>query len=116
MDRLVSSPHFVPPTAPLDADVTVLEPAPCPRGAPAAAMATAPFSYAPFCAQAFDKYAKVAKIGQGTFGEVFKARSRQDPSQVVALKKVLMENEREGFPITAIREITLLQQLKPRNP
>ena len=46
---------------------------------------------------------KIAKIGQGTFGEVFKARSRTDPKKIVALKKVLMENEKEGFPITALR-------------
>ena len=42
-------------------------------------------------------------ILQGTFGEVFKARSRSDPKKIVALKKVLMENEKEGFPITALR-------------
>ena len=40
---------------------------------------------------------------QGTFGEVFKARSRTDPKKIVALKRVLMENEKEGFPITALR-------------
>ena len=42
----------------------------------------------------------MAKIGQGTFGEVWKAKCSQT-NRVVALKKVLMENEREGFPITA---------------
>ena len=50
-----------------------------------------------------DKYEKIAKIGQGTFGEVFKARSRSDPKKIVALKKVLMDNQKEGFPITALR-------------
>ncbi|CAG2183292.1 unnamed protein product, partial [Oppiella nova] len=40
----------------------------------------------------------------GTFGEVFKAKHRQT-RKIVALKKVLMENEKEGFPITALREI-----------
>ena len=34
---------------------------------------------------------------------------------MVALKKVLMENEREGFPITALREIKILQQLRHEN-
>lgn len=33
----------------------------------------------------------------------------------MALKKVLMENEREGFPITALREIKILQKLKNEN-
>lgn len=56
----------------------------------------------------------MAKIGQGTFGEVWKARCVQS-NRVVALKKVLMENEREGFPITALREIKILQQLRHEN-
>jgi serine/threonine protein kinase len=33
----------------------------------------------------------------------------------VALKKVLMENEKEGFPITALREIKILQLLRHEN-
>jgi len=68
----------------------------------------------PFCAR-IDKYEKIAKIGQGTFGEVFKARCRTDRSKIVALKKVLMENEKEGFPITALREIRILQLLNHDN-
>lgn len=35
--------------------------------------------------------------------------------QVVALKKVRLENEREGFPITAVREIKILRQLDHKN-
>lgn len=67
----------------------------------------------PYC-QEVGKYEKLAKIGQGTFGEVFKARHRET-RKVVALKKVLMENEKEGFPITALREIKILQLLKHEN-
>jgi len=69
----------------------------------------------PYCMRQADKYEKIAKIGQGTFGEVFKARSRTDPKKIVALKKVLMENEKEGFPITALREIRILQLLNHDN-
>jgi len=68
----------------------------------------------PFCAR-IDKYEKIAKIGQGTFGEVFKARCKTDGSKIVALKKILMENEKEGFPITALREIRILQLLNHEN-
>jgi cyclin-dependent kinase 9 len=68
----------------------------------------------PYAAK-IDKYEKIAKIGQGTFGEVFKARCRTDKNRIVALKKVLMENEKEGFPITALREIRILQLLKHNN-
>ncbi|MEE6527676.1 hypothetical protein FKM82_029230, partial [Ascaphus truei] len=46
--------------------------------------------------------------------EVFKAKHRQTGKKV-ALKKVLMENEKEGFPITALREIKILQLLKHEN-
>uniref|UniRef100_A0A8D2NMP9 Cyclin dependent kinase 9 n=1 Tax=Zosterops lateralis melanops TaxID=1220523 RepID=A0A8D2NMP9_ZOSLA len=48
------------------------------------------------------------------YREVFKAKHRQTGKKV-ALKKVLMENEKEGFPITALREIKILQLLKHEN-
>ena len=34
---------------------------------------------------------------------------------MVALKKVRLENEKEGFPITAVREIKILRQLNHSN-
>lgn len=67
-----------------------------------------------YCPDKQKKYKATAKIGQGTFGEVWKAKCTVT-GRVVALKKVLMENEREGFPITALREIKILQQLKNEN-
>lgn len=42
---------------------------------------------------------------------VFMAKERKT-NEIVALKKVRMDNEKEGFPITAIREIKILQKLK----
>ena len=48
------------------------------------------------------------------FSEVFKARCKRT-GKMVALKKILMENEKEGFPITALREVKMLQQLKHEN-
>ncbi|XP_044728460.1 cyclin-dependent kinase 9 [Chrysoperla carnea] len=69
----------------------------------------------PYCAES-SKYEKVAKIGQGTFGEVFKAKEKNTTKKIfVAMKKVLMDNEKEGFPITALREIRILQLLKHEN-
>ncbi|EXJ86493.1 CMGC/CDK protein kinase [Capronia epimyces CBS 606.96] len=55
-------------------------------------------------------YDYLGKLGEGTFGEVSKARSKKT-GQIVALKKILMHNEKDGFPITALREIKLLKQL-----
>ncbi|GBN26786.1 Cyclin-dependent kinase 13 [Araneus ventricosus] len=59
------------------------------------------------CVDVFDI---VCQIGEGTYGQVYKARDR-DTGQLVALKKVRLENEKEGFPITAVREIKILRQL-----
>lgn len=37
------------------------------------------------------------------------AREKDGDKALVALKKVKMDNEKEGFPITAIREIKILK-------
>jgi len=59
-------------------------------------------------------YEVLSKLGEGTFGEVYKARSRRTGS-IVALKKILLHNEKDGFPITALREIKLLKMLSHPN-
>ncbi|GAB1200544.1 hypothetical protein APSETT444_009917 [Aspergillus pseudonomiae] len=41
------------------------------------------------------EYEFLGKLGEGTFGEVYKARSKKDGS-TVALKKILMHNEKDG--------------------
>ncbi|KAJ5888884.1 Serine/threonine-protein kinase bur1 [Penicillium taxi] len=56
----------------------------------------------------------IDKLGEGTFGEVYKARSKKT-NTIVALKKILMHNEKDGFPITAIREIKILKILSHPN-
>uniref|UniRef100_A0A6A7FRM6 Cyclin-dependent kinase 12 n=1 Tax=Hirondellea gigas TaxID=1518452 RepID=A0A6A7FRM6_9CRUS len=71
------------------------------------------------CVDVFDI---IAQIGEGTYGHVYKARPKDVDGFVctarddmVALKKVRLENEKEGFPITAVREIKILKQLHHRN-
>ncbi|KAI9846333.1 MAG: kinase subunit of RNA polymerase II carboxy-terminal domain kinase I [Sclerophora amabilis] len=53
-------------------------------------------------------------VGSGTYGKVFKAIHVYTKNKV-ALKKIRMEGEKDGFPVTAVREIKLLQSLKHDN-
>jgi serine/threonine protein kinase len=61
-----------------------------------------------------EEYDTLEKIGEGTYGVVYKAREKQT-SRLVALKKIRLETEDEGVPSTAIREISLLRELKHPN-
>ncbi|KAG1221440.1 hypothetical protein G6F35_005989 [Rhizopus arrhizus] len=54
------------------------------------------------------------KLGEGTYGIVYKAQNRET-NEVVALKRIRLDNEEEGVPCTAIREISLLKELKHPN-
>ena len=58
-----------------------------------------------------DKYQRLEKIGEGTYGTVFKALIK-GTSKLVDLKKMKLEGEDEGVPSTAIREISLLKELQ----
>ena len=61
-----------------------------------------------------EKYAKVEKVGEGTYGVVYKCRIKET-NDFVALKKIRLENEDEGIPSTSIREISILKQLRHPN-
>lgn len=60
------------------------------------------------------KYQKLEKIGEGTYGLVYKARNRAT-NELVALKKIRLESLDEGTPSTAVREISILKQLQHVN-
>ena len=53
-------------------------------------------------------------VGSGTYGKVFKA-IHVYTKDLAALKKIRMDGEKDGFPVTAVREIKLLQSLKHEN-
>jgi cell division cycle 2-like protein len=54
-----------------------------------------------------DVFERLNKINEGTYGVVYRAKDKKT-AEVVALKKVKMEKEREGFPLTSLREINIL--------
>ena len=61
-----------------------------------------------------EAYQKLEKIGEGTYGVVYKAKNRESGA-IIALKKIRLEQEDEGVPSTAIREISLLKELQHSN-
>ncbi|XP_027343547.1 cyclin-dependent kinase G-2 isoform X2 [Abrus precatorius] len=54
-----------------------------------------------------DEFERLNKIDEGTYGVVYRAKDKKT-GEIVALKKVKMEKEKEGFPLTSLREINIL--------
>ncbi|KAJ4001146.1 Pkinase-domain-containing protein [Lentinula boryana] len=127
-NQSTEAPHFVPssnqlpPSSPKQSSVsdhgtqkTSKGPTPTPHAEepcispqPTASDAAAPPPPRP------ELYSIVGQVGEGTFGKVYKARNTITNSHV-ALKRIRMESERDGFPVTAMREIKLLQSLRHDN-
>ena len=60
-------------------------------------------------------YRKIGRIGEGTYGTVYSAVDKQTGERV-ALKRVLLHGETaEGFPITSLREISVLRLVDGRH-
>lgn len=58
-----------------------------------------------------DCFRRLNRIEEGTYGVVFRAQDKET-DEIVALKKLKLEREREGFPVTSLREINALMQAK----
>ncbi|KAK2548014.1 Cyclin-dependent kinase 2 [Acropora cervicornis] len=61
-----------------------------------------------------EAFLKLEKIGEGTYGVVYKAKDKEN-GRTVALKKIRLDTESDGVPSTAIREISLLKELNHPN-
>ena len=62
-------------------------------------------------------------VGSGSYGTVYKAYYKGSPEygnkygipKIVALKQIKTSEEKEGFPITALREIMIMKRLQHKN-
>ncbi|THU57429.1 hypothetical protein C4D60_Mb03t03440 [Musa balbisiana] len=60
--------------------------------------------------RAMDAFEKLEKVGEGTYGKVYKAREKST-GKIVALKKTRLPEDDEGVPPTTLREVSLLRML-----
>ncbi|VDB85381.1 unnamed protein product [Peniophora sp. CBMAI 1063] len=86
---------------------------PSPRDA-ASSSTRAPSPARTTASSSSELYEIVSQVGEGTFGKVYKAKNTYNGMHV-ALKRIRMETEKDGFPVTAMREIKLLQSLRHEN-
>ncbi|XP_048823473.1 cyclin-dependent kinase 11B isoform X4 [Tympanuchus pallidicinctus] len=54
------------------------------------------------------------RIEEGTYGVVYRAKDKKT-DEIVALKRLKMEKEKEGFPITSLREINTILKAQHLN-
>ena len=54
-------------------------------------------------------------LGQGSYGNVYKVDFEDKPGEYYALKKYKLQNKKEGFDLSALREITILKELNHEN-
>jgi len=59
-------------------------------------------------------YERLNQIEEGSYGVVFRARDKQT-GDIVALKKLKLDEEKNGFPITALREVYALMSCRHEN-
>jgi len=62
------------------------------------------------CTNVSERYEKLNRIGEGTYGAVYRARDKLS-NGIVALKRCFPHHEAtDGFPVTTLREISLLRE------
>ena len=60
------------------------------------------------------RYEKVEKLGQGSYGAVYKAMDLKN-NTACALKKQILDCDEEGVPTSTLREISILKELPHPN-
>ena len=70
------------------------------------------FNWLPFI-YLLKKMILFSRIEEGTYGVVYRAREKST-DEIVALKRLKMEKEKEGFPITSLREVNTLLKVTTR--
>ncbi|KAI6656333.1 Cyclin-dependent kinase 11B isoform X2 [Oopsacas minuta] len=99
---LLASPRHSP-----DAPLLVRSPSPPPQKLPA-------YYPAIYGCVTVDHYEILNRIEEGTFGVVYRAKDKRT-GETVALKRLKMEKEKEGFPVTSLREINTLLKASHEN-
>ncbi|KNH04212.1 cell division protein kinase 2 [Perkinsela sp. CCAP 1560/4] len=60
------------------------------------------------------RYSKIDKLGEGTYGSVYKAQSIST-GKIVALKRMNIPPEEDGIPATTLREVCILREMRHEN-
>jgi len=60
------------------------------------------------------EFEKMNRVGEGTYGVVYRARDTKS-GEIVALKRVRMDREKDGMPVSGLREVHVLLRCKHDN-
>ncbi|KAJ8654691.1 hypothetical protein O0I10_009581 [Lichtheimia ornata] len=108
-----TSRHASPSVTTHDTSKTKATPAPAPALAKPMPRRSTSRPFIEGC-RSVDRFERLNRIEEGSYGIVFRARDR-DSGDVVALKKLKLDKEKNGFPVTSLREIYTLINVKHPN-